>query len=79
MTARGRPARRAARPSTAVAWRGRPWRDLRCGKAEASAGLATRGKGVTVQGNDVQRDDVKGGDVRRMSRSPLGELRPRPS
>jgi hypothetical protein len=58
VTARGRPARRAARPSTAVAWRGQPRRDLRRGKAEASAGPATRGKVVTVQGNDVQRDDV---------------------
>jgi hypothetical protein len=79
VAARDRPARRTTRPCTAITWQGRPRRDLRRGKAEASAGPAIGGKGVTVQGNDVQRDDVQGGDVRRMARSPLGELRPRPS
>jgi hypothetical protein len=34
--ARGRAARRATRPRTAVTWQGRPRRDLQCGKAEAS-------------------------------------------
>jgi hypothetical protein len=32
-----------------------------------------------VQGNDVQSDDVQGGNVQRMAVFPLGELRPRPS
>jgi hypothetical protein len=37
-------------------------------KAKASAGLATGGRRVTVQGDDVQSDDVRGGDRMRRAR-----------
>jgi hypothetical protein len=62
VAARGRPARRATRPRTAVTWQGRPRRDLQRGKAEASAVPATGGRRVTMQGDDVQSDDVRGDD-----------------
>jgi hypothetical protein len=66
----GRPAREATRPRTAVAWRGRPRRDLRRGKAEASTGPATGEGGGAVQDNDkqlrgVQDDGVQGSHARR--------------
>jgi hypothetical protein len=58
MAARDRPARRATRSRTAVPWQGRSRRDLRRGKAEASAGLTIGGKRITMQGDDVQSNDV---------------------
>jgi hypothetical protein len=51
---------------------------LRRGKAGASAGPATGEGGVTVQGNNMQSDDVQGCGVQCMAVSPLSELRPRP-
>jgi hypothetical protein len=58
MVDRDRPIRRATRSRTAVPWQGRPWRDLRHGKAEVSAGLTTGGRRIIMQGDDVQSDDV---------------------
>jgi hypothetical protein len=58
VAARDRLARRATRSRTAVPWQGRSRRDLRRGKAEASAGSATGGRRITMQGDDVQSDDV---------------------
>jgi hypothetical protein len=58
VAARDRPARRATRSRTVVPWQGRSRRDLRRGKAEASAGSATGGRRITMQGDDVQSDDV---------------------
>jgi hypothetical protein len=55
---RDRPTRRATRSRTAVPWQGRSRRDLRRGKAEVSAGLTTGGRGIIMQGDDVQGDDV---------------------
>jgi hypothetical protein len=57
VAARDRLARRATRSRTAVPWLGRPRRDLRRGKAEASAGPATGGRRITMQGDDVHSDD----------------------
>jgi hypothetical protein len=47
------PARRATRSRMAVPWQGRSRRDLRRDKAEASAGPATGGRRITMQGDDV--------------------------
>jgi hypothetical protein len=55
MAARDRLARRATRSRTAVTWQGRPRRDLRRGKAEASASPAV--------GGAMQNVDVQGGDA----------------
>jgi hypothetical protein len=51
-------ARRATRSRMVVPWQGWSWRDLRHGKAEVSAGSATGGRRITMQGNDVRSDDV---------------------
>jgi hypothetical protein len=51
-------ARRATRSCTVVPWQGRSRRALRRGKAEASADLATGGRRITMQDNDVWSDDV---------------------
>jgi hypothetical protein len=53
MAARDRLARRATRSRTVVTWRGWPRRDLRRGKAEASASPAVGG---AMQSDDVQGD-----------------------
>jgi hypothetical protein len=60
VAARDRLARRATRSRTAVPWQGRPRRDLRRGKAEASASPAVGRvvQGDNVQGNGVQDDSV---------------------
>jgi hypothetical protein len=58
VAARDRLARRATRSRTVVPWQGRSWRDLRHGQAEASAGPTTGGRRITMQGNDVQSNDV---------------------
>jgi hypothetical protein len=74
MAARDRLARRATRSHTAVPWQRRSRRDLQRGKADASAGPATGGRRITMQGNDVQSDGVQ-----HMAVFPLGKLRSRPS
>jgi hypothetical protein len=58
VAAQDRLARRATGSRTAVPWQGRLRRDLRRGKAEASAGPAIGGRRITMQGDDVQSDDV---------------------
>jgi hypothetical protein len=58
VAARDRLARRATRPRTAVPWQERSRRDLRRGKAEASASLTTGGRRIIMQGADAQSDDV---------------------
>jgi hypothetical protein len=58
VAARDRLARRATRSRTAVPWQERSRRDLRRGKAEASASPTTGGRRITMQGDDVQSNDV---------------------
>jgi hypothetical protein len=55
---RDRLTRRATRSRTAVPWQGWSRRDLRRGKAEASAGSTTGGRRITTQGDYMQSDDV---------------------